>query len=31
MQFETSTYFNSDLIISMQKLITSEDKISKEH
>lgn len=31
MHFETSTYFNSDLKISLQNLITSEDKISEEH
>lgn len=31
MHFETSTYFNSDLKISLQKWITSEDKISEEH
>lgn len=30
MHFETSTYFNSDLKISLQNLITSEDKISEE-
>lgn len=31
MHFETSTYFNSDLKISLQNLITSEDKISEKH